>query len=523
MELQGVLIPKIKAVSVMWKDWQHNDESGGISVLQAPLTALGIVAQYTNHGTSSDELLVDIFDYLKTLNKGYVITTDAITGKSEDYILAYTKATVDLVITGEQQILYSPVSMFNDILSYVKSLDTSVLTNYQYVIDTENTYFQYIDDILQDDENAGYLPFYTRDKKLSDITFPPVRVAQNLGIAHSEGYALPSAVNYLLTQDIKISSNMPEYIEDCIDVSWFNQTQDGYTGQNETDDFNSIFQEYVDNYNVYVATLPDVPEPPTESAIIGMVNAYNPTSAEMLDFAKWVWSTDVWTDKNDFKSPVNSILATRLIYVVPTTKENTEHLLVGTFDSQIPVKVCNAIFENVLCGQVYVEEKYNNVHDYTGVETTLYLPFIGYQTIDTALIMGKELSLAYRVNILNGDCMAYLYEVDTENSSKLEIATYSGNMGVSIPLNGSVSNMSDVDLNNPLAMLSHIPHIDVIRPVPYEPNDKNKYEGLPSNATVTLSSLTGYTKCKAVFIDGLTATNTEIETIKQLLESGVIL
>lgn len=159
MELQGVLIPKIKAVSVMWKDWQHNDESGGISVLQAPLTALGIVAQYTNHGTSSDKLLVDIFDYLKTLNKGYVITTDAITGESEDYILAYTKATVNLVTTGEHQILYSPVSMFNDILSYVKSLDTSVLTNYQYVIDTENTYFQDIDDILQDDEHAGYLPF----------------------------------------------------------------------------------------------------------------------------------------------------------------------------------------------------------------------------------------------------------------------------------------------------------------------------------------------------------------------------
>lgn len=517
MELTGVLIPKAKVTEVLYKDWQYDDKSTSIPVIQSILATLGIVAQYTDYWTTSDTLLIDVFEHLKTLNKGYVITTDAIDGTQADYLLTYTTESANLIKTGAQQIIFAPVEMVNDILSYVKTVDTSVLKSQHWIYNTEISYYTQISDILED---VGTLTLYTK-KKIENITFPPVRVAQYLQIAHSEGYALPLAYNYLISQDKTITPNKPEYDSDCVSVSWF--SEDYTIEKNLSDEWNAVFTTYTENYNTYVATLPDVPEPPTESTIIGMVNAYNPTSAEMLDFAKWVWSTDVWTDKNDFKSPVNSILGTRLIYVKPTTKTEKEHLLVGTFDSQIDVEVCNAIFENVLCGQVEIPEKYNNVHDYTGVETTLYLPFIGYQTIDTALIMGKELSLVYRVNILNGDCIAFLYEVDTDTSSQLEIATYSGNMGVSIPLNGSVSNMSDVDLNNPLAMLSHVPYIDIVRPVPYEPKDKNKYEGLPSNETVKLSALTGYTKCKAVFIEGLTATNTEIETIKQLLESGVIL
>lgn len=488
-----------------------------VYTLQSMLTCLyvGFYGTSAMGQVSEDNLCYDVFNHLKTLNKGYVITTDAVDGITKDYLLIYCTEISNIVYEDNQYktrlVQIVPATMFNDILAYLKTLDVWEDDSYQFVYN--QTFIDDTTNILQSDDTAVWV----NSHKIENITYPPEKVANFLNVAHYEQTFLP----------IEVCQQMTDYSYYWLygfkgyDYANFTAIESGE--EEQSDIFEDMSEPFINAYNLYFNSLEEIPPVPVETAIIGMVNAYNPTPGQLLEFARWVWSTDVWTDTQDFKSPLNAILGVRLIYVTPELKELSENIKVGTFDSKVACSVCSNMFVTVDCGETTVIEKYNNVHDYTGVETVLYLPFIGYQSIDTALIMDKVVSLKYRVNVLNGDCVAYVSVYDETISSQLEIATYSGNMGTSIPLNGSVSNMSDIDLNNPLAMLSHVPYIDIIRPVPYEPQNKNYYEGLPCNDTVLLEELTGYTKCKAVFIEGLTATNTEIETIKNLLESGVIL
>lgn len=508
MDIQEILIPRDDCCAMGYNNSMLREQLNTCTI-ESILDALGQVSVINNRYDTSPTVFTDIFDYLKTLNKGYVVEYNG-----NEYLLAYSIVIAHIIDYNDgQNILCVPMEMINDILTWLRENN---LVNY----DLREADFM----------SSGELPdiFSTSwgEWKQENITFPPVKVANALGIAHSEQTFYP-----VRTFDSTLTVNIT-YREEDMAFQYSAQFSDNGSGYAENDYLETLLNDasfgksYVTDYNEYYNSLEDSPPPqPPENVVIGLINAYNPDSNAMLEFARWVWETDAWNDIQGFKSPVNSILGTRLLYVKPDIKETQETVKVGNIDTKVMSNVCDGIFVNVDCGSVFIQKKYENVHDYRDVIITLYLPFIGYNDIETALCMGKEIQVNYTVNILNGDCVAHvvIVENDGEISSQLETYTYNGNMGVSIPMNGSVSNMSDVDLNNPLAMLSHVPYIDVIRPVPYEPQDKNRYEGLPSNETVQLANVTGYTKCKSVFIEGLTATSTEIDTIKQLLESGVIL
>lgn len=509
MEYQYCLIPRSDCVS-MGKDNSTVMERLNATVIESMLDAIGVVSAVNNKYNTNPEIFGIVFDYLKSLNKGYVVTYNG-----NDYLLGSVINIEGIIKQNAQNIFCVPMEMINDTITYFRENSTAISTYSLRKVEFPS---------------SGFLPdIYTTPwglYKTENVTFPPVDVANSLQIAHSEQTFYPiRCFNSTLTVNITYNEE---------DIAFKTSAQFGDNNRNyaTNDYFNAMLTDsaygknFVGDYNDYVNSLTPPTPIPTESVVIGLVNAYNPDGNGMLEFASWVWETDAFTQNNpDFKNPINAILGTRLIYVKPDIKEEQENIFVGTFDSNVLSNVCNNLFKTVDCGSVFIEKKYDNVHDFRDVVVTLYLPFIGYNTLETALVMGKQIHVTYKVNILNGDCVAYVNIIeDTENpDSQLETYTYDGNMGVSIPINGSVSNMSDVDLNNPLAMLSHIPYVDVVRPIPYEPTGKNKYEGLPCNDTVVLGTLSGYTKCKSVFIEGLTATNAEIEQIKQLLESGVIL
>ena len=506
MAYQYCLIPRSDCVS-MGKD---NSTARNATVIESMLDAIGVVSAVNTDYNTNPEIFGIVFDYLKSLNKCYIVTYNG-----SDYLLGAVINIPGIIQQNAQNILCVPMEMINDTLTYIRQ-NMSYITTYNLA--------------KADFEPSGFLPdifdYQWGIYKTENVTFPPVEVANALQIAHTDQTFYP-----IRCFDSTLTADITEYGEDSR-FQLSAEFRDGRHKYADYDYFNDMLTDstygknFVGDYNDYVNSLTPPTPQPTESVVIGLVNAYNPDGNGMLEFARWVWTTDAFSQNNpDFKNPINAILGTRLIYVKPDIKEAKENILVGTFDSNVTSDVCNNMFKTVDCGSVFIEKKYDNVHDFRDVVVTLYLPFIGYNTLETALVMGKQIHVTYKVNILNGDCVAYVNIIeDTANpASQLETYTYSGNMGVSIPINGSVSNMSDVDLNNPLAMLSHIPYVDVVRPIPYEPTDKNKYEGLPCNDTVVLGTLTGYTKCKSVFIEGLTATNTEIEQIKQLLESGVIL
>ena len=65
--------------------------------------------------------------------------------------------------------------------------------------------------------------------------------------------------------------------------------------------------------------------------------------------------------------------------------------------------------------------------------------------------------------------------------------------------------------------------LEIIRPVWSNPSDYQKLNGLPSNTSTKLSSCLGFTQVTSIEIEGCTATAEEVEELKSILESGIII
>lgn len=72
-------------------------------------------------------------------------------------------------------------------------------------------------------------------------------------------------------------------------------------------------------------------------------------------------------------------------------------------------------------------------------------------------------------------------------------------------------------------MMIQYPYIIISRPEQNVPKDYGHYYGYPSNIYETLSNLTGYTEVAAIHLDGINATEPELDEIDNLLKGGVIL
>lgn len=227
-------------------------------------------------------------------------------------------------------------------------------------------------------------------------------------------------------------------------------------------------------------------------------------------------------------------------------------------------------------GSTTITRHFNNFLDfspYTKIE--IYLPFIGFEQLDTNVVMGKTLKIKYAVDLFTGKCTAFVL-VSEENVDTL-IMTRDGQCGIPVQLAGGngaeiARNMIKLGVNvaggatgmlaggagmaktgvgllgsttvgaldamkvnihkggHQEALLSgYAPtnaYLIYTRPVVTEPTSYAHSYGRPSGKTETLSDLTGYTVVDKVHVEGLgfgTATHDERNEIEQLLKSGVLL
>lgn len=72
-------------------------------------------------------------------------------------------------------------------------------------------------------------------------------------------------------------------------------------------------------------------------------------------------------------------------------------------------------------------------------------------------------------------------------------------------------------------MMIQYPYVIISRPEQNVPEDYGHYYGYPSNIYQNLGSLKGYTEVAAIHVDGISATEQEIDELDSLLKGGVIL
>ena len=311
------------------------------------------------------------------------------------------------------------------------------------------------------------------------------------------------------------------------------------------------------------------PLPTTSIIDTGMCSIYLPSKALLKDFSNYLWSTDFFDNiLKNYQSPLENIISLSIIPAI-AQPDDARYISIGNCTTNILCTITNEQYVSVECGSINLKEHYGNFSDYSpNTSIDIYLPYIGYRQIDIDDFMAGKIRVRYQCDILTGDCVAEIYS-EGKGKSKL-MYTFNGNISYNVPLSGAnylqyylsiVSGIGSVATGvaqgiggNPLGgigtaasgvgqILTSKPAYGrsgslgsaagylsyrrpfLVRKSPINTTAKNlaQESGYISNKGQKIGDYSGFTKCAAVVLDGITATKSELDEIETLLKEGVII
>lgn len=327
-----------------------------------------------------------------------------------------------------------------------------------------------------------------------------------------------------------------------------------------------------------------IPGLPTFSAAnSGLISIFRPSQSEVMALGKYLWTniTDFIENlQKMFSNPMDYFIAFHIVPVFPPV-DSPRKIRLGLWETSVSMPPVSSQWYEFDFGSVIISPYWNSALDYSPyTKVHLFLPFIGSVSINTDEIMGNRVGLIYRIDLLSGQCVALLsinndvyYQFTGECSvsipltgadwSRIYSATIgaisnavTGVAGVTATANRAIQNgnqiyksalvashiASSVDniAGNIMGAKPNIAHTGNISGsaglmgvrVPYFvieyprqslPENYKHYVGYPSNIYSKLSSVSGYTECEQVIVNGISATDTEIAEITEALKEGVYL
>lgn len=212
----------------------------------------------------------------------------------------------------------------------------------------------------------------------------------------------------------------------------------------------------------------------------GFVNIYNPTSNELEELSKKRFYE---IQSGEYKDLSEYIISLRKLYVdIPQITR--EMVYFGSQNTNVDCNIITTNFIETDCGQLTINELYNNSLDYNGVSIELYLPFIGNVSLNPNDVYNKQLHLFYRTNPLNGDCVAIVY------SNNKQIIYSQGNVSFEVPVNFKYGNLNNYGTSdNSLYMCDLTPYIEIRTPRQYQNTNKSL---LNNNLWVNMNECNGF-------------------------------
>ena len=248
----------------------------------------------------------------------------------------------------------------------------------------------------------------------------------------------------------------------------------------------------------------------------GIITIYKPT-AENLDAISRLRFT-IGTNSEGLPQVgdiAQYISVLKKFYIdIPTTKSEPVKL-----QNYVLTDVVAPLIENdrmtIDCGSINVTGMYNNAIDLKA-ETNIYLPFCnGLNSISTDKIMNKTVRLVYDVSLLNGQCVAKLY--DTANNV---LATFNGDVSIDIPFMSDWQTAINGKIGNNVQFLYGLtPFIQIKEQSAIE----SVYGFKTYKPTILKNEINGYCEVENIELDGINATLQEKEEITRLLANGIIL
>ena len=247
-----------------------------------------------------------------------------------------------------------------------------------------------------------------------------------------------------------------------------------------------------------------------DSMTLGFISVYNPTPDELSSLSEIIVLDG---------SINNMILKAFRIFVPPLQSDVKERIQYGSYVSFVYSYSVKSKYITANCGEIFVPEAHSSSLDYSpNVDVQIWLPFIGFVNVDTADVMNRVLALKYRVNVLNGDCIALLF------SDGIQIGAWTGSMCEDIPFN--TNNATDPKNTrfgiDAVTMGGKTPFVLIKRKRPLGDDEDSRLDN-PSEIWSYLEELNGYTVCSYVDMTGIPCTCSERAEIEAILRKGVLL
>lgn len=293
---------------------------------------------------------------------------------------------------------------------------------------------------------------------------------------------------------------------------------------------------------------------PTQSAS-SLWAIYNPTLGQLNNLGAWLWSTN-FIDQilKIFNDPMQAIIGLHKVYATPNIS-GSGNIKVGYLDSGVPSNIVGNQYTYIDCGTVSLREYYGNILDYSPYTTVqLYLPFIGIVSLDIADISRSSITVKYGVDVLTGACLASV-SVQRDNAGGV-LYQYSGNCACQYPLSsgsymgmvtgalGAIGSLARGNIigtglsvagmhtniersggfsGNAGAMGIKKPYLIISRPQSVMNDGFPSIQGYPSNYYTRLGNCSGFIQVAECHVENISATDKELDKIKDLLKEGVIL
>ena len=317
--------------------------------------------------------------------------------------------------------------------------------------------------------------------------------------------------------------------------------------------------------------VPPIPVIPPIGEDAGLLHVYNPTSQQINEFGKWLWTTfsgDLLdTLAKLFNNPMDAVIGLHELYCTPSTGASTT-IKAGFLDSGVASRLVSSRYVEINCGAITVPEYWGNYLDYSPyTKVYCYLPFIGIVELNADDIIGHGVQILYKVDSYNGSCIAMIITAKTPNSEGT-IYQFSGNCAVEVPITSGMKSavqsaligaataaigasavgvtstgmLAAAGVNGAAqrglrskntvahsgsfgssygAMGIKKPYIIVKRPVQKKVYGYNKEYGYPAHQMVTIGNCSGYLRCRDFEVKSSTATEEEKKRIEILLKEGV--
>ena len=172
------------------------------------------------------------------------------------------------------------------------------------------------------------------------------------------------------------------------------------------------------------------------------LRVYDVTDAQVNDLYNRLWSKNIWDMwENKRFNPIGGLLSLhRLPVPVPAIGQANFLMIAGQkydLKSQAWIVKDNAVpWESV--------EKAFPISDYSMsfldyapyISAMLYLPFIGWVSVDPNKFIGGSLQVRYIVDVITGNCLAHVIAKDRDQHKMLH-GTYAGNCAFTFPITGN--------------------------------------------------------------------------------------